>query len=57
MKILHYSLGLPPYRTGGLTKFATDLMEQQIREKMKYGIVNYEVVDMKSMLLDITSHK
>ena len=30
MKILHYFLGFPPYRTGGLTKFVTDLMEAQI---------------------------
>lgn len=32
MKILHYSLGFPPYRTGGLTKFCIDLMEQQVKE-------------------------
>lgn len=32
MKILHYSLGFPPYRSGGLTKFATDLMLQQVCE-------------------------
>ena len=30
MKILHYSLGLPPYRTGGLTKYCFDLMKEQI---------------------------
>lgn len=29
MRILHYSLGLPPYRTGGMTKFCTDLMISQ----------------------------
>jgi len=29
MKILHYSLGLPPNRSGGLTKYATDLMVAQ----------------------------
>ena len=29
MRILHYSLGFPPYRTGGLTKFSMDLMKQQ----------------------------
>lgn len=29
MKILHYALGFPPYRTGGLTKFCVDLMCQQ----------------------------
>lgn len=32
MKILHYSLGFPPYRTGGLTKFCMDLMNQQLLE-------------------------
>lgn len=26
MRILHYFLGFPPYRTGGLTKYAYDLM-------------------------------
>ena len=30
MKILHYALGFPPYRSGGLTKCCTDLMYQQI---------------------------
>lgn len=29
MRILHYFLGFPPYRTGGLTKFAYDLMSSQ----------------------------
>lgn len=29
MKILHYSLGFPPYRSGGLTKFCMDLMLYQ----------------------------
>lgn len=32
MKILHYSLGFPPYRSGGLTKFCMDLMGQQIKD-------------------------
>lgn len=31
MRILHYSLGLPPYRGGGLTKYALDLMQTQLR--------------------------
>jgi len=31
MRILHYSLGFPPYRSGGLTKFCVDLMEEQSR--------------------------
>jgi len=29
MNILHYALGLPPYRSGGLTKYASDLMLAQ----------------------------
>ena len=30
MKILHYFLGFPPYRSGGLTKYAYDLMKSQV---------------------------
>ena len=30
MRILHYFLGFPPYRTGGLTKYAYDLMCAQV---------------------------
>ncbi len=29
MKILHYALGFPPYRTGGATKFCIDLLKWQ----------------------------
>lgn len=29
MKILHISLGLPPFRTGGLTKYSVDVMLEQ----------------------------
>jgi len=32
MRILHYSLGLFPYRTGGLNKYCTDLMKEQSKE-------------------------
>lgn len=32
MKILHYFLGFPPYRTGGLTKYAYDLMVAQVTD-------------------------
>ncbi len=32
MRILHYFLGFPPYRTGGLTKYAFDLMETQAEQ-------------------------
>lgn len=32
MIILHYFLGFPPYRTGGLTKYAFDLMKSQVTD-------------------------
>lgn len=32
MRILHYALGFPPYRSGGLTKLCVDLMVQQTAE-------------------------
>ena len=31
MRILHYSLGFPPYRSGGMIKFCMDLMEEQVK--------------------------
>lgn len=31
MNILHYILGFPPVRSGGLTKYAVDLMQSQIQ--------------------------
>lgn len=37
MKILHYFLGFPPYRTGGLTKFAYDLMIYQLENGNEVG--------------------
>lgn len=33
MKILHYALGFPPYRSGGLTKYVYDLMLGQAEEE------------------------
>jgi len=32
MIILHYFLGFPPFRSGGLTKYAVDLMEAQCKD-------------------------
>ena len=32
MKILHYSLGFPPERSGGLIRYTIDLMDEQIRQ-------------------------
>lgn len=39
MRILHYSLGFPPYRTGGLTKFCMDLMREQVKEGHQVGLL------------------
>ena len=32
MRILHYFVGFPPYRSGGMTKFAVDLMNSQFND-------------------------
>ena len=32
MRILHYSLGLPPFRRGGMTKYCMDLMTEQTKQ-------------------------
>lgn len=34
MKVLHYTLGLPPKRSGGLTKYALDLMLNEISQNI-----------------------
>ncbi len=39
MKILHYSLGFPPFRTGGMTKFCMDLMLYQKRQGHEAGLL------------------
>lgn len=32
MKILHYALGFPPERSGGLVRYALDLMQEQVKQ-------------------------
>lgn len=39
MNILHYGLGFPPYRTGGLTKFCVDLMIAQKESGNSVGLL------------------
>ena len=39
MRILHYSLGFPPYRSGGLTKFCMDLIRQQVSDGHEVGLL------------------
>ncbi|GAB6927002.1 glycosyltransferase family 4 protein [Paenibacillus sp. JCM 10914] len=39
MKIMHVSLGLPPLRTGGLTKYSVDLMLEQKQQSHEVVLV------------------
>ena len=39
MIILHYALGFPPYRSGGLTKFCIDLMGEQQRKGHRVALL------------------
>lgn len=39
MNALHFSLGLPPYRSGGLTKYATDLIVAQREIGLKVSLL------------------
>lgn len=39
MNILHYALGFPPYRSGGLTKYVTDLMQAQLGQGDKVALL------------------
>lgn len=39
MKILHYALGFPPYRTGGLTKYCIDLMLTQKEQENEVALL------------------
>lgn len=39
MRILHYSLGMAPFRSGGLTKYATDLMSEQLMLKHEVSLL------------------
>lgn len=49
MKILHYALGFPPYRSGGLTKYCVDLMIKQKEE-------GHEVAMMWPGAFSLTGH-
>ena len=57
MKILHYSLGFPPYRTGGLTKFCMDLMREQVREGHEVGLIWPGVIRFFNHEIDIRKGK
>lgn len=53
MKILHYGLGFPPYRSGGMTKFTLDLMEQQMKDGHEVAMIwpgHYSIFGKKTRI-------
>ncbi|MBO0440375.1 glycosyltransferase [Candidatus Enterococcus ikei] len=50
MKILHYSLGYPPNRSGGLVKYALDLMQEQ-------AVQGHQVISLYPGKLDLVKRK
>lgn len=57
MKILHYALGFPPYRSGGLTKFCVDLMVQQSQEGHTVAMLWPGQMGFISRKISIKKHK
>ncbi|MBW6410288.1 glycosyltransferase [Clostridium weizhouense] len=57
MNILHYSLGLPPYRTGGLTKYSIDLMKEQVRNGDKVYLLFPGRISLLNEKTKIKSYK
>lgn len=53
MKVLHYTLGMPPYRTGGLTKYSVDLIKAESQQGIEvivlypghYNLMNKTYID------------
>lgn len=39
MKVLHYALGFPPYRSGGLTRYVIDVAEEQSRQNIEVSML------------------
>lgn len=39
MNILHYSLGFPPFRRGGMTQYCLDLMIEQTKVGHQVGLL------------------
>lgn len=57
MKVLHYALGFPPYRSGGLTKFCVDLMEQQAKEGHTVAMLWPGKMGFMSSKVNIKKHR
>ncbi|HAT4298910.1 glycosyltransferase [Clostridium perfringens] len=56
MKILHYSLGLPPFRTGGMTRYCLDLMSEQIKKGYDVSFIYPGVLRNKKKTVKVKSH-
>jgi glycosyltransferase involved in cell wall biosynthesis len=59
MKILHYSLGLPPYRSGGLTKYSVDLMLGQLRQNDEVILLypgHYSIPSKPAIIVNVDYH-
>ena len=57
MRILHYALGFPPYRSGGLTKFCVDLMVQQAKEGCTVAMLWPGQMKFVNKKISIKTHK
>lgn len=57
MNILHYSLGLPPYRSGGLTKYTIDLIEEQINQGENVSLLFPGKIKLVNSKVNIKKYK
>lgn len=57
MRILHYSLGFPPYRTGGLTKYCIDLMLEQKDQGHEVSLIWPGRIELLNKKTEIRSGK
>lgn len=57
MKILHYSLGFPPYRSGGLTKYCLDLMLSQKEQGHNVSMLWPGTIKLFSKRVSIKKHR
>lgn len=58
MNILHYSLGFPPYRSGGMTTYCISLIEEQIRQSHSVSMMwpgSYSLKSNKTRIVE-TNH-
>lgn len=57
MNILHYSLGFPPFRRGGMTKYCIDLMKYQVKYGNKVGLLWPGKILKNTNLINIKKRK